>query len=165
MKRITTIILINTLALFSFSQNVFNQNQEKYKITGEITGLKDSTVILAYYFGGKQYATDTANVINGKFTFKGDKKLKGGMYLVVLSESKYFDIIVSEQNFSFTTKLNDLIGSMTFKNSKENPPFYKYLNFIMEMQKKVTPIREQLKSAEGEIKQELQLLQTRFYLP
>ncbi|MAU36802.1 MAG: hypothetical protein CMD14_05460 [Flavobacteriales bacterium] len=157
MKRITTIILINTLALFSFSQNVFNQKQEKYKITGEITGLKDSTVILAYYFGGKQYATDTANVINGKFTFKGDKKLKGGMYLVVLSESKYFDIIVSEQNFSFTTKLNDLIGSMTFKNSKENPPFYKYLNFIMEMQKKVTPIREQLKSAEGEIKQELQI--------
>ena len=51
-------------------------------------------VILAYYFGGKQYATDTANVINGKFTFEGNKELKGGMYLVILSESNYFEVIL-----------------------------------------------------------------------
>ena len=133
MKRITTIILINTLALFSFSQNVFNQNQEKYKITGEITGLKDSTVILAYYFGGKQYATDTANVINGKFTFKGNKELKGGMYLIVLSESKYFDIIVSEQNFSlgqirFTiSKSKFFLKSFLMKDIRS----LKFENFIM----------------------------------
>ena len=157
MKKTITLILLNTLVLLSFSQSIFNKSQEKYKISGEITGLQDSTVILAYYFGGKQYATDTAIVTNGQFTFTGNKELKGGMYLVVLSESKYFDIIVSEQYFSFSTKLNDLIGSMTFKNSKENPPFYKYLNFIMEMQKKVTPIREQLKSAEGQTKKELQI--------
>ena len=57
--------------------------------------------MLAYYFGGKQYATDTADVINGKFTFKGNKELKGGMYLVVLSNNQYFDLIISEQYFSF----------------------------------------------------------------
>ena len=59
------------------------------------------------------------------------------MYLVVLSESKYFDLIVSEQNFSFSTKIDDLVGSMTFKGSEENPPFYDYLNFIIEMQNTV----------------------------
>ena len=66
--------------------DLLNKNKKGYKIEGEIKGLKDSTVMLAYYFGGKQYATDTANVINEKFIFKGDKELKGGMYLVVLSE-------------------------------------------------------------------------------
>ena len=70
-------------------------------------------------------------LVNNKFIFEGNKKLKGGMYLVVLSESRYFDLIISEQHFSFSTKLDDLVGSMIFKDSKENPPFYEYLNFIM----------------------------------
>jgi thiol-disulfide isomerase/thioredoxin len=134
-----------------------NKTEEIYKISGEIIGLQDSSVMLAYYFGGKQYATDTANVIDGKFTFEGNKELKGGMYMVVLSESKYFDLIISEQKFSFSTKVNNLVSEMTFKNSKENPPFYEYLNFIVEMQKQVTPIRQQLESSEGEKKKSLQI--------
>ena len=109
MKKATTLLLFCSLTFLGFSQNMFNNQQTtnnnkskiNYKISGEVIGLKDSTVMLAYYFGGKQYATDTSDVINGKFTFSGNKELKGGMYLVVLSESKYFDLIVSEQNFSF----------------------------------------------------------------
>ena len=31
----------------------------KYKIEGEISGIEDTEIILAYYFGGKQYAKDT----------------------------------------------------------------------------------------------------------
>ncbi|MEC7863944.1 MAG: DUF5106 domain-containing protein [Bacteroidota bacterium] len=165
MKQITILLVLSSLTLSGFSQNIFNKEQnainkktkKNYKISGEIIGLQDSTVMLAYYFGGKQYATDTANVTNGKFTFKGDKELKGGMYLVVLSESKYFDLIISEQDFSFSTKLDDLIGEMTFQNSKENPPFYEYLNFITDMQKQVTPIRQQLEASEGKTKADLQI--------
>ena len=103
--------------------------------SGEVVGLQDSTVMLAYYFGGKQYATDTAKVVKGKFTFKGKKELKGGVYLIVLSDQQYFDIIISDTHFSFKTDINDLVGAMSFKNSVENPPFYKYLTFISEMQK------------------------------
>ena len=164
MKKITLLTILSTLTLIGLSQNVFNKKEglsntikKNYKISGEIIGLQDSTVMLAYYFGGKQYATDTANVANGKFTFEGEKTLKGGMYLIVLSENRYFDIIISEQHFSFSTNLNNLIGAMTFKNSKENPPFYEYLNFIIDMQKQVTPIRNQLENATGETKKTLEL--------
>lgn len=159
MKKILVLISILSLTFNSSAQSLSELLQKRnsgHKITGTISGLQDSTVMLAYYFGGKQYATDTANVVNGKFIFEGDKKLKGGMYLVVLSESRYFDIIVSEQYFSFTTKIDDLVGSMTFKNSKENPVFYEYLNFITDMQKEVTPLRKQLENAEGENKNALQ---------
>ena len=45
---------------------------------------------------------------------------------------------------------------MEFKNSVENPPFYEYLNFIIDKQKQVTPIRKQLVSAKGSKKQKLQ---------
>ena len=159
MKKIFLLIAVIIFSLTSNSQTLAELLQKKnsgYKITGAITGLKDSTVMLAYYFGGKQYAKDTAVVTNGEFTFEGEKELKGGMYLVVLSESRYFDIIVSEQHFSFTTNTDDLIGEMTFKNSKENPVFYEYLNFITNMQKEVTPLRKQLETAEGENKKALQ---------
>ena len=159
MKKLLLLISILSFTFNTDAQTLAELLQKKtsgHKITGTITGLQDSTVMLAYYFGGKQYATDTAVVINGKFIFEGDKKLKGGMYLVVLSESRYFDIIVSEQHFSFSTKIDDLIGSMTFKNSKENPVFYEYLNFITNMQKEVTPLRKQLETAEGENRKSLQ---------
>ena len=68
-----------------------------------------------------------------------------------------FEIIVSEQHFSFSTKLDDLVGAMTFHKSKENPPFYEYLNFIQEKQKEVTPIQQKLKTAEGLEKENLQI--------
>ena len=152
MKKTITLLLISCFTILSYSQNIFNKknnqtnNKKKdyYKIQGEVMGLQDSTVMLAYYFGGKQYATDTAFVTDGKFTFEGNKELKGGMYLVVLSDSRYFDIIVSEKTFSFSTKLDNLVGEMSFENSIENPPFYEYLNFITNMQEKINPIKQQL---------------------
>ena len=99
MKKVLLLFTIISLSFSGVSQTLAELLQQKkagYKISGTIEGLKDSTVMLAYYFGGKQYATDTAKVVNGKFTFEGKKKLAGGMYLVVLSESKYFDIICIE---------------------------------------------------------------------
>ena len=45
---------------------------------------------------------------------------------------------------------------MTFRNSKENTPFYEYLNFITQMQKDVTPIRKALETATGDTKNKLQ---------
>ena len=71
------------------------------------------------------------------------------MYLIVLNDQQYFDIIISEQHFSFSTSVNNLVGDMTFKNTEENPPFYAYLNFIINMQKEVTPLRQQIEQAEG----------------
>ena len=162
MKKITLLfILCLTITSQSYSQSKFGEKKtiadlRGYNISGEIEGLQDTSVMLAYYFGGKQYATDTTKVVGGKFSFIGEKELQGGMYLVVLSNQQYFDIIVSEQHFSFSTKLDDLIGNMSFKNTKENPPFYEYLNFITEMQKEVTPVRQQMETAEGDAKKALQ---------
>ena len=135
---------------FSFSQEVelFKQKTTNaYQIKGHIEGLVDTSIILAYYFGGKQYASDTANSINGSFVFNGTETLDGGMYMLVLPHQQYFDIVISEQFFSFSTDINNLIESMEFKNSKENTSFYKYLKFITQKQKQVTPLRQKESSA------------------
>ena len=154
MKKLFFLLLTN-IFLLSLIQAQSYSTKNGYKIDGEIIGLKDTSIILAYYFGGKQYAKDTAITKNGKFTFSGKEKLDGGMYLVVLPEQKWFDIIISEQNFKFKTSLNNLAENMIFINSKENTPFYSYLNFITQKQKDVAPIREKMKTASSTEQKEL----------
>ena len=148
MKKFLLIVCLSVFFTASFSQG--------YKIKGEIKNMQDTTAILAYYFGGKQYATDTTDVVKGKLTFSGDKELEGGIYLVVLSGGKYFELIISEQKFSFTTDRNDLVASMNFKNSRENTAFYQYLNFISVQQQKVAPLKEKLSSAKEDEKKKIQ---------
>ena len=136
--------------------NLINSKESNiYEIKGEIIGLQDTSVILAYYFGGKQYAADTAFSENGTFIFEGDETLDGGMYMIVLPNQQYFDLVISEQKFSFKTNINSLIESMEFTNSKENTPFYKYLKFISSKQKQVIPLRDQQKTASEKEKEEI----------
>ena len=111
MKKILLVLSVLVLSISINAQSLsdlLNRSKSAYKISGEVVGLQDSSVMLAYYFGGKQYATDTAKVVNGKFTFTGDKYLKGGMYLIVLSDQHYFDIIISDTHFSFKTDINEV---------------------------------------------------------
>tara|TARA_B100001287_G_scaffold146611_1_gene123403 strand:- start:2181 stop:3680 length:1500 start_codon:yes stop_codon:yes gene_type:complete len=155
----TILIFLSVILLspvMSQDLDIFKSKEKNgYKIEGYVDGLQDTSVILAYYFGGKQYATDTANSISGSFTFIGEKKLPGGMYLVVLPNQQYFDIVISEQHFSFTTDIKSPIEKMKFKNSVENSPFYEYLNFITKKQKEVTPLRELEKTAPEEEKNQI----------
>jgi len=155
----TILIFLSVILLspvMSQDLDIFKSKEKNgYKIEGYVDGLQDTSVILAYYFGGKQYATDTANSISGSFTFIGEKKLPGGMYLVVLPNQQYFDIVISEQHFSFTTDIKSPIEKMKFKNSVENSPFYEYLNFITKKQKEVTPLRELEKTVPEEEKNQI----------
>ena len=142
--RFILLTLFTVISFTSFSKG--------YKINGEVKGLVDTTVLLAYYFGGNQYAKDTAYSTNGKFVFEGEKELLEGMYLIVLPNQKYFDVILTEQNFSFSTNINNIVESMTFKNSEENFLFYQYLKFITNKQKNVSQLKNQLASEKSESK-------------
>ena len=146
MKKFILILCFSVFFISSFSQG--------YKISGEIKNMQDTTVILAYYFGGKQYATDTTEITNGKLTFSGDKELEGGIYLMVLPGGKYFELIISEQKFSFTTDKNDLVQSMRFQNSRENTAFYEYLNYITEKQNEVSPLKEKQSTVKSDKEKE-----------
>jgi len=146
MKKIFLIFFLLLLFNKAFTQG--------YNISGEIKNIEDTTAILAYYFGGKQYASDTTEIVNGKLTFRGDKKLNGGIYLLVLPDGKYFELIISEQNFSFITDKNDLVSSMRFQRSKENNAFYEYLRYVAKKHKEVSPLKEQKSNAKSEDEKE-----------
>ena len=138
--------------------NFLAQAQSGYQIKGMVNGVADTTCILAYYFGDKQYAKDTADIdSNGSFVFKGSEALKGGIYLIVFPEGKYAEIIVSEQRFSFTTDITNLVNSMNFKNSKENDVFYGYMKGLSVMQEKSIEYQSKIEAAKSDSeKQKLQ---------
>ena len=110
--------------------------QETFRFEGQVKGIKDTTCMLAYYYGDKQYAKDTADIDNdGRFVFSGTDTIDHGMYMVVLPDGNYFEMVVTEERFSFSTSIDDLIGNMKFSNSYENEKIYGYMQFISKKQK------------------------------
>ena len=91
-----------------------------------------------------------------KFVFSGEDRLKEGMYFVLLSNNRLFDIIITEQKFSFNTSIENMYEQMEFKNSKENPPFYNYINYMSKLKSKTSPLVEKLNSVDNKEKEQLQ---------
>ena len=88
--------ILITLTLLLIYCNSFGQ--EGYEINVKVRGYKDSTMLLTSYFGQKIRLIDTAYAYNnGEFTFRGEKKLPGGIYMAVsANKRKLFEVIVSE---------------------------------------------------------------------
>ena len=120
---------------------VFCQLKNNYEISLTISGLRDSSVYLAYHFGNKQYLTDTAMLDGkGRGVFEGDEKLKQGIYMIVLPGNKYFEFLASDdQVFSISCNYEDYYETLKFNGSDENTAFVDY-------QKKWTSLQQQAQS-------------------
>ena len=118
-----------------------------YNIKVKVAGVQDTNCFLAYYYGDKQYIKDTVDVNSkGEFTFKGEDTLGGGIYLIVMPDKQYFEVIVNQNSsFSIETDTSDFTGKMKVKGSQENSLFYEYLNYIQNKHKEVAPLRTLLK--------------------
>ena len=115
------------------SVTIVNADEKAYSIKIKVSGIKEKYCQLGYYFGDKQYLKDSAKAdAQGKFLFEGKEKLEGGIYLVILPDKSYFELVINdkEQNFSVETDTSDLVKKMKVKGSTENELFYDYLNYI-----------------------------------
>ncbi|MFN8438872.1 MAG: DUF5106 domain-containing protein [Cytophagales bacterium] len=140
------LLIIATLSSFL----VWSQ-EEAYKLKFKVGGVKDTVCFLANYYGDKQYLTDTAVCDSkGNFTFTGKKKLPGGVYLVVVTKKRYFEILIpndKEQFFSCETDTANFVSNMKVSGSPENEQFYLYQNYLSTKSKQVEDIRATLKKS------------------
>jgi peroxiredoxin len=134
--------LLLVLILFVSSAVSFSQAGQGYKIGVKINGLADSTVYLAYHFGDKQFLKDTLILDNkGSGIFSGNETLPQGIYMIVLPGKKYFDILVSkDQFFSLTCSYKDYFNTLAFSGSDENSAFVDYQRKWVVMQGKAAKI-------------------------
>jgi peroxiredoxin len=117
-----------------------------HDIRFKVNGYKDSTCIIAHYYGDNQYIPkDTAKFDSkGNLQFKGKKELPEGVYLLVLPKNKYVEFLVGEQFQSLEFDSNDAIGTMKIKEGKENVVFYDYQRLMAYKNKEASPIRQAL---------------------
>ncbi|SOE23093.1 Thiol-disulfide isomerase or thioredoxin [Spirosomataceae bacterium TFI 002] len=128
MNKILSIITVFLLsASFCFGQPAYDI---KVKLK---SGPADKYIHLAHYFGYNQYIkVDSAKLENGEYRFSGDEKLKGGVYLIVLNTSKYYDFAYSgnETNINISADTTDYVGTVKFEGSKENDVLFTYRKFL-----------------------------------
>ncbi len=117
-----------------------------YKIGITIDGLQDSTILLAYHFGNRKYIKDTIQLdSHGTGVFSGDETLPGGIYLVVMPDMNYFELLIDvEQNFSIKTILDEPVKNMRIEGSEENQQFIEYHRFMSEKQLASSGLQERI---------------------
>lgn len=120
------VILLITSILFIL--NASGQLKAGYDISLSVSGLRDSSLYLAYHFGDKQYIKDTVKLdAAGKGQFRGNESLPQGIYMIVLPGKTYFEMLVSDdQFFSVSCNYPDFFNTLKFTGSDENSYFISY---------------------------------------
>lgn len=139
MQRMYKFILLLFSSIFIF----LSASGQGYNIQFKIKGLKDTSVFLGYYLGDKKYLIDTAKLDSrGIGAFKGENPLDGGIYLVVLPNKSFFDILIStDQNFAFETDTTYMLMNLQIKGSKENQVFSDYQKHMVYTQKQLSALK------------------------
>lgn len=123
--------------------------QNGYEIKVKLTNYNQKELLLGYHFGDKQYIKDTTTLgTDGYFTFRGEKPLDGGLYLVIMQPDKnYFQLVVSdqEQRFTISTDAKEPVENASFKNAPDNELFYGYMNWLSTKKTDADKYKEQLK--------------------
>ena len=123
--------------------------EKGYKITVKLTGSADTSLLLAHYYGTKQYLDDTAfRNKQGIFVFEGKEKLVDGMYIIAgQNKSKYFDFFVTgTQQMEFACDPANIVNTMQVKGSNDNKVFFAYIQYLGSKQAEIEPLNNWMKA-------------------
>ena len=120
-----------------------------YHISIHLNGLADTNVILGHYLDKSLYPDDTVRVNSqGKGTFKGDKKLNEGMYIIFPPLGGYFDVIIgADQEFSISSDTSDYVRNFSSSGSLENELFYDFQHYMLSKKDDMVQLQEDFKNA------------------
>lgn len=144
-KNIRLLSILSILSLFSI--HTFAANGYEVKI--QVKGLKDTVIYWGNHFGDKQYVSDTLKVDSeGWATASGKEELPGGIYLVVLPNKTYFEVLINkgDQHFTVQTDTIDYIKDMKITGSPENEIFNDHQKFIIDKSMKSQEYRARLEA-------------------
>ncbi|MDR0872590.1 MAG: thioredoxin family protein [Prevotellaceae bacterium] len=120
-----------------------------YKIDIEAPQLKNDTVKLAMYFYDKIYVRDTLVLDkNGKGAFHKPKKLDEGVYVVFFSASKYFDVLIGDdQDFKIQIDTTDLVNKVFITDAEQTEKFTDYIKFLSAQRTKAESINKEFEKS------------------
>jgi len=129
------IIIVIAAMLFAVAQPL--AAKEGYHITLKMSGVKDSMVFLAHYYGKnrpKIFRTDSARFDkNGTAVFSStDKDFQGGIYIMYLSDLQTnFEVLLNKgEDVTIIAPKDAIPDGIQFKNSPENTRFSDYIKYL-----------------------------------
>ena len=132
-----------------------------YEIKLKINGLSDTTVILGHYFDKSMYPDDTV-MLNKKGVgiFKGQKPLPGGMYIVFLPSTKFFEILISDdQKFFIEADTANFVDNIRIEGSDENSIFLDFQKYMKSIKLKADSIQKSVNNTNDEKEKAIYLKQ------
>ena len=121
----TTKVIWSIFISLFFTASINCVQAQSYKIELTISEVKDTSIILGYYFNKQIFVQDTAYTNSkGMCSFTGNKPLDQGLYVVYLPDKTYFDLLIgNEQNMKITAKKGDLINATKITGSAQSIAF------------------------------------------
>lgn len=139
---------IHFIAVLIIFANILTLGQSQgYSIKVKIKPLKNQPIYLGYHYGDNQYVVDTAMLDkNSEAILKKSHTLPEGMYLIVLPNMKYFNIILSKnQNLTIENDTSNLYINLKIENDEENKLFAEYQKQLYLNQQKNEEYKERIK--------------------
>ncbi len=114
-------------------------------------------ITLAHYFGYKQLTkVDSVQAgPDGTFTFtSGPEGWKGGLYMVMVNPSKYYDLVISgkENDIHMEFDTANYVGTVKFRNSAENDLMFGYRKFLTQRMKAGESLQARMKEEKNPAK-------------
>jgi AhpC/TSA family. len=145
-------ILFVFSVLFLMNLSLFAK--DGYTIKVKFNDARDSMIYLCHYFGKSTtvFKDDSVYLNNkGEATFFSDKKIVGGIYMILFADkSTSMEIMLSNgDNFALEASKSDIYNTAKFSGKSDNTAFYEYQRYLAKYSKEYRKIEDQLNTAKN----------------
>lgn len=130
---------------------------DKYEISVKAKQLKSDSLFLGYYYCGKLYVQDTLSLNKkGCGVFANKEKLNEGTYVMYFHGSKYFDLLIGNDQ-EFSVEIGDTLSlpeSVKISGASVTEDFHNYTLGLKSAQATYNKLSEEIKATDDSIKKE-----------
>lgn len=128
-----SLLVVLLVGLLLPSQVLF---AEGYRIRIQSTDLRDTTLILGYYYSQHRYIRDSVRLDGrGRGELRGDTLLPEGMYLIQLPSQRFYDFLLGpEQQVEIALDSLATIETATVKGNRISEDFAHYQRYMFRAQ-------------------------------
>lgn len=138
----------NVLTIFVLALMVFScqSAKDEYSIKGSIAGIENGKIYLMKIAEGQPQAVDTAEVVAGKFTFKGKMEIPD-LRLLRLNDQEFLPpFFLDNSNITVTAK-KDSLRLATYKGSPTQDVFQIYMLEVEKLNKDMMALQTKFQNA------------------
>jgi len=138
----------NVLAILVFVMAVYScqSAKDEYSIKGSVAGVETGKVYLQKLVDGQPQSVDTAELVGGKFTFKGKMEMPDIRFLRLNDQDYFAQFFLDNANITVTAN-KDSLRNTKITGSPTQDVFKIYITEMEKLNKEVMALQEKYQSA------------------